>query len=647
MATLFLIVLCAGLASQWLAWQLKLPAIVILIGMGLILGPITGVIAPSDSPEAFNAMIGLGVAIILFEGGMDLKLRELRHTRSGVGRLVFVGAPLAWGLGAVAAHYVAGLSWPVAIVLAAILVVTGPTVILPLLRQARLNRDTASLFKWEGIVNDPLGVLLAVISFQYFTSGQAMTLTESLQDLGLSLLVGLVVGGGGGWLTGWLYRRGAVPMHLKAPILMVFVLVAYWLSNLVQHEAGLLSVTVMGMVIGNMSIVERQALQTFKENLTVVLLSILFIVIPAQLGPQHLAQIDWRAILFVLALLLWVRPLSVMTAMLGSPVPRETRWMLAWIAPRGIVAAATASLFGPALVEAGYPDAERLLPIVFLVIMTTVLVHGLTLGPLAKRLKLSAGEPNGLLIVGGSPFSTALAMALRRLEVEVKIADGAWTHLKEARMAGVPVHYGEVLSEETEHTLNAKNLNHLLAATENDFYNALVCKGAGRQFGHHRTFQTSAHSAADQEFKRLSIDMRGYFAFSPEANFTLLNRRIAEGWAIQYTKVSEQHRWTTMKERLDASAADWLLLGGITPKGEFRLYSQEHRFKVEPDWTAIYFAPPTARVRRANADDEAVTTPMPDSDSDSDSESGSVAAPASAPAPLPQQQPSPSEILGQ
>lgn len=604
MATLFLIVLSAGLAAQWLASLLKLPAIVILIAAGLVLGPVTGMITPSRSPEAFNAMIGLGVAIILFEGGMDLKLRELRHTGSGVYRLVALGVPLAWVLGALAAHYIAGLSWPVAIVLAAILVVTGPTVILPLLRQARLDKDAASLFKWEGIVNDPIGVLLAVISFQYFTS-QGGTLRSSLEDLGLSLLVGVVLGGGGGWLTGWLYRRGAVPVHLKAPILMVLVLLVYWASNHIMHEAGLVSVTLMGMMIGNMPLVERQALQTFKENLTVVLLSILFIVIPAQLGPQHLAQIDWRSVAFVLALLLLVRPLAVMLALAGSSVPRRIRLLLAWIAPRGIVAAATASLFGPAMVEAGYPDAERLLPIVFLVIMVTVLAHGFTLAPLARRLKLAANESNGLLIVGGSPFSVALAIALRRLDIEVLIADGTWTRLREARMAGLPVYYGEVLSEETAHALNAQTLNHLLAATDNDFYNALVCKGAGRLFGHHRAFELAAHTASEQEFKQMSIDVRGYFAFGQDANYTLLNERIAEGWAIQYTKVSEQHGWTAMKERLDAVDPSWLFLGGISPKGQFRLYSQEQRFKVEADWTAIYFAPPTTRVRRASADGEA------------------------------------------
>lgn len=603
MATLLLIVLSAGLASQWLAWRLNLPAIVILIASGLILGPITGVIAPSRSPEDFNALVGLGVAIILFEGGMDLKLGELHRTKHGVGRLVLLGPPFAWVLTAAAAHYVAGLSWAVAIVLGAILVVTGPTVILPLLRQARLNKETASLFKWEGIVNDPLGVLMAVLSFQYFTThgvAEPVSLMEALKGLCIALAVGGGIGGLGGWLTGWLYRRGAVPVHLKAPILIVLVLVAYWASNLVQHEAGLLSVTVMGMVIGNMQLVERAALQRFKENLTVVLLSILFIVIPAQLGLQHLHQIDWRSIAFVLVLLFFVRPLAIALATLGAPLRREDKLLLGWIAPRGIVAAATAGLFGPSLVAAGHPDAERLLPIVFLVIIATVLAHGLTLAPLAQRLRLASGESNGLLIVGASPFAVALARTLQRLGVDVLISDGVWEDLKEARMAGLAIYYGEILSEESEHGLDTQNLNHLLSATENDFYNALVCKAKGRQVGHHRAFQVTAHRAADQEFKRMSIDMRGYFAFSSTANYTLLHVRLAEGWAVQSTRLSESHGWNELEARLKELSPDWLLLGGITPRGAFRLYSQEQPFRPEADWTAIYFAPPTPRAPKSS-----------------------------------------------
>lgn len=590
LASLLLIVLTAGLAAQWLAWRVRLPAIVILIASGILLGPVTGVIPPSSSPKELNAMIGLGVAIILFEGGMDLKLGELRRTWAGVGGLVLLGPPIAWGLGSAAAHYVGGLSWPVAVVLGAILVVTGPTVILPLLRQARLNKTTAALLKWEGIVNDPIGVLMAVLSFQYFTSGRG-TLEGAFTELGIALAVAAVLGGAGGWLTGWLYRRGFVPVHLKAPILMVLVLVIYWASNQVQHEAGLLSVTVMGMVIGNMNLVERDSLQRFKESLTTVLVSALFIVIPAQLGWRHVTQLDWRAFAFVLVLLVLVRPLTIALATLPTRTRLADRLFLGWIAPRGIVAAATAGLFGPALVEAGYPDAERLLPIVFLVIIATVLAHGLSIGPLARRLKLASDESNGLLLVGCTPFSLALAQALRQHEIDVLVSDGSWERLQPARMAGLPVHYGEILSEESEHELEVQNLSHLLCATDNDFYNALVCKAKSRVFGHHRSFQLTAQQASAQEFKRLPIELRGYFAFSQQATYSVLQQRVDEGWAIQATRISETHGWDALRERLNALDEHWLLLGGLTPKGLFRLYSQEQRFKLEPGWTAIYFAP--------------------------------------------------------
>ncbi|HAW93787.1 TPA: sodium:proton exchanger, partial [Candidatus Azambacteria bacterium] len=212
-ATLLLIMLSAGLASQWLAWRIRIPAIVILIATGLILGPVTGVITLAMSQTELTELIGMGVAIILFEGGMDLKLGEFRRVGHGIGRLTIVAPPLAWVFGAAAAHYVAGLSWPVSWVLGAILVVTGPTVILPLLQQARLNRESSSLLKWEGIVNDPVGVLLAVLTFQYFTLAGS-DWSQVATGLGTAIAVAAVLGGAGGWLTGWLYRRGAVPANL-------------------------------------------------------------------------------------------------------------------------------------------------------------------------------------------------------------------------------------------------------------------------------------------------------------------------------------------------------------------------------------------------------------------------------------------------
>ena len=605
-ASLFLLVLAAGIASQWGSWRMGIPAIVVLIATGLILGPVTGLVEIGLPQSDIAELIGLGVSIVLFEGGMNLKLGELRKAGQGIRRLTVLGPPLAWGFGTLAAHYVAGLSWPVAVVLGAILVVTGPTVIGPLLRQARLDKEASSLLKWEGIVNDPVGVLLAVLTFQYLTLPDG-GIGRTVLALASAIGVAAVLGGLGGYATGWLFRRGAVPEHLKAPLLIVLVPVVFWASNLVQHEAGLLSVTMMGMVMGNMKLVEREALQESLENLTVLLLSVLFIVIPAQLQADQLDLLDWRMAAFLLVVLFVVRPLTVGLATLGAPMRRNDKLLLGWIAPRGIVAAATAGLFGPALEAAGYTDANKLMPLVFLVIMVTVLAHGFSIGRLARRLNLAAENDNGLLIVGASPFAVALAEVLKKLDQEVLVVDGVYAQLKAARMAGVDVYYGEILSDHAEHHLETQHLNHLLAATDNDFYNALVCKGKGRRFGHHRTFQLGTTSASEPELKRLTLQQRGYFAFDPGASFELLERLMTEGWSIGARKLSDTHNWDQFAEGRGERGEHWFLLGAVTPDGLLRIYSTEQRFKLEAGWTALYFGPPTAAGERLASTSREVT----------------------------------------
>lgn len=612
-APLFLLILAAGLASQWLSWRLRIPAIVVLIATGLALGPATGLVDIGLAKEDIAELIGLGVSIILFEGGMNLKLGELRNTKLGIRRLTVFGPPLAWGFGAVAAHYVAGLSWPVSVVLGAILTVTGPTVIGPLLRQARLDKEASALLKWEGIVNDPVGVLLAVLTFQYLTLPDG-SIGKTLLALGLAVGVAAVLGGLGGYAVGWLYRRGAVPEHLKTPLLIVLIPVIFWTSNLVQNEAGLLSVTVMGVVMGNMKLVEREALQESLENLTVLLLSVLFIVIPAQLQASQLNLLDWRMGAFVLVVLFVVRPLTVGLATLGTTMRRKDKLLLGWIAPRGIVAAATAGVFGPALEAAGYPDAVKLLPTVFLVIMVTVLAHGFSIGRLARKLNIAADNDNGLLIVGATTFTLALAAALKKIDQEVLMVDGAYERLKQARMQGLDVYYGEILSDHAEHYLEAQHLNHLLVATENDFYNALVCKAKGRIFGHHRTFQLGTSRAGGPELKRLTLQQRGYFAFDPGASFELLEQCLRDGWAIGSRKLTATHGWDAFAQGRGERGEDWFLLGAVTPDGLLRLYSKEQSFKLDAGWTALYLAPPASATSKGDDADpvdsaDVTTTP--------------------------------------
>ncbi len=589
-AALLLIILSAGLFSQWLAWRIHRPAIIFLITAGVLLGPVSGIIDPGLSQAELAELIGLGVAIILFEGGMDLKFSEFRRVGHGIGRLTILVPPLVWLFGTLAAHYIAGLSWPVAWVLGAILVVTGPTVIMPLLHQARLNKESTSLLKWEGIVNDPVGVLLAVLAFQYFTFAGSGWL-EVLTGLGSAVGVAAVLGGLGGWLTGRLYWRGWVPSHLKSPVLMVLVLVVYWSSNQIQHEAGLLAVTVMGLVIGNMKLVELGPLQHFKENLTTLLVSVLFIIIPSQLKSSHLELLDWRVVVFVLAVLLLVRPLAIGLATLGAPMRGRDKVLLAWIAPRGIVAAITAGIFGPALVAAGYQDAEALLPIVFLVIVATVLIHGLTLGPLAQKMGLAAEEENGLLIVGVSPWTQALAHTLKELNVYSVVVDGSYQRLKQLRMDGIKVYYGEILSEHADYELEDEHLSFLLCATDNHYYNALVCKAQGHRFGHHRTFQLGPQQESEQEEKRLVVQQRGYFAFEPPIDFFTLHQRLDDGWTIQTIRIRKKFDISRLQEDLGQIGDDWFLLGGVSQSGQLELYSSEQPFKSEVGWTLLFFAP--------------------------------------------------------
>ena len=587
-----MLVIVTGLLSQWLAWRIGIPAIIVLIFTGLIMGPVAGIwdlglIIDADS-DGFRHLVGLGVAVVLFEGGLVLELRELKRVGNHIGRLVILGPPLAWLFGALACHYVGGLSWPVSIVLGAILVVTGPTVIMPLLRHAKLNQDSSSLLKWEGIVNDPVAVLLAVLSYQYFQySSVDSTVLAVFADLGKAILAALLFGGLGGWLVGRWYSRGGVPEHLKAPLLLALVLLVFEISNLIQHEAGLLTVTLMGLVIGNMKLGEIGDLHHFKESITIVLVSALFIVLTASLQWSDLARLDWRTGLLILTFLLLVRPATIWLATIGAGMQRENRILVGWIAPRGIVAAATAGLFGPGLVAAGYPDAELLLPVTFGVILVTVIVHGLTAGPLARKLGLAAASEGGLLVIGASPFTIALCQKLQQMSINVKLVDGSWSRLKPARQSGIDFYYGELLSEHAKDWVSVHHLNALLCASPNHFYNALVCKALATEFGQHNVFQLPDSDAADKEHRRLLRRSRGLIAWQIEASIEQLNASLADGWRIQTTRITEAYNL----EQLERDSGDMILLGVIIESGIIRLQSPEQPLAITPGNRVLYFAP--------------------------------------------------------
>jgi NhaP-type Na+/H+ or K+/H+ antiporter len=529
-----------GMAAQWLGWRLRVPTLVLLILAGLLAGPVLGIIRPSeDLGEAFQPLVRLAVAVILFEGGLTLRWSELRQAGRGVVRLITVTMLLSWLLGVSAGHWIAGLSWPVAVVLGAIMVVTGPTVILPMLRQARLRRRPAAYLKWEGIANDPAGAVLAVVAFEYFVGAGRSSVTESLVELLLGLTAAGVLGVGAGWLVGRAFRAGAVPEYLKGPAALAVALGVYAVANLVLDEAGLVAATLMGLVLGNMGLPGMEEIRRFKAYATVLLVSTLFLLLTADLDPAIMQQLDWRSAVFLAAMVLVVRPLAVSLATIAAGMTWQERVLVAWIAPRGVVAAAVAGVFGPALAAEGYPGAEQLLPLAFALILITVVLHGLSIEWLGRRLGLGAPSRGGLLIAGASAWSKGLAVCLHAQGVPLLVADASRHRLGSLRYQGVPVYYGELVSEHAAASLELGEIETLLAATDNDAYNALVCAHYAPDLGRQAVFQLAPEESSEQ--MRPAPEARGRIAFSDALRFEDLQQRWYQGFGFQTARITPEY----------------------------------------------------------------------------------------------------------
>lgn len=585
------VILVSGILCQWLAWRLKIPAIVLLATAGLILGPVSGLVRPAvDFGPSLNAVIQLFVAVILFEGGLNLQLHELREAGRVVRRLTSVGVVVAWVLGSLAAHFVGGLGWPVALLLGAILVVTGPTVIMPLLKHANLNRRTASYLKWEGIINDPLGVMLAVIVYQYFLySGEAGDLGHALYSMAEAVVIAALIGGGGGYLLGQGFRHGWVPEYLKAPMIIAVALGVYALSHLVLHESGLLAVTVMGVVMGNMGLRSIDEMRRFKEYITIILVSFLFVILTASLEPRLLSELNWQLMAMLMVFLVVVRPLTVWISTVGIKMPWQERILVGWIAPRGVVAAASAGAFAPAMMEAGYAGAELLVPAVFLVIFATVILHGFSLGPLARRLGLRAEGSGRVLVVGASPWSVELSKVLKDLKVDVMLADTDWARLRPARQHGVPTWYGEILSERAEEALELDGVKVVLAATGNVAYNSMVCNHFASEIGRTRVYQlTDSETSDDSDRRKVSHVRRGVSVFSRKVTFGTLWNNLIRDWRFQKTRVTEEYSGDDIIMQLPDDA---IMVAVIGKEGRLDWVSKENPSLKVGD-TLLSFVPP-------------------------------------------------------
>lgn len=535
-----------GIGAQWLGWRFNLPAIVLMSIAGLLVGPVFGILQPAETfGDFYQPIIAIAVAVILFEGGLQLKFDEIRELQKGITRLVFPGGPIAWVLGALAAHYIGGLSWPTAILFAGIMVVTGPTVIIPLLRQAKLSTRPAALLKWEGIINDPVGALLAVFVYEFFhVRAEQEVLGYGPATIIGSLILGSLLCIGLGIVIGFAlakaFRAGWVPEYLKPPVLLGSVLICFEFANLLQEEGGLLSVTAMGVTMANAKMPSINQLRHFKENIAVLLVSGVFVLLTANLTPETLSRLDWRAAAFVFAMLFLVRPASVFLSTIGAGLPLKERLLVGWIAPRGIVAVAVSGLFAVEMAELGYEDAEAMVPLAFAMVFATVLLHGFTIAPLGKLLGLASKKAPGVLIVGSSPWSVALAQKIHELDIPVLVADASYRSLRPARQAGLETFYGEILSEVTEHHIEFVRFGTLLALSGNEAHNALVCTDLAPEMDRAATYQLSMRGAADDR-KAVSFSLQGKTFLAEGAHLESLLQRHYSGWTFQWTRLSDTY----------------------------------------------------------------------------------------------------------
>jgi NhaP-type Na+/H+ or K+/H+ antiporter len=540
-----------GIAAEWLAWRIRLPSILVLLLFGFLAGPLSGFLNPD---EVLGGMlfpvVSISVAVILFEGGASLRLQDLRRIGGTVRNLVTLGALLSWLLGAAAAYIILDAGVAAALLLGAILVVTGPTVIIPLLRHVRPIHQVGTALKWEGILIDPIGAVLAVLVFEAVITGEFEAAT-AVAALGLvkTVAVGTVAAAIGVGVLVLFIDRQWVPDFLQSPLALMIVVTAFAASNVAQPESGLLTATLMGVAVANQKRVDVKHIIEFKENLRVLMISSLFIILAARLSIDDLGQIGVREIGFLAALILIVRPLAVAISTAGSEFKWRERILMSWIAPRGIVAAAVASIFALELAEAGYAGADRLVSITFLVIIGTVTIYGLTAAPVARLLGVAQPDPQGVLIVGAHPWARAVAAELRDEGVAVRLADTNYSNIAQARMEGLPVYYGSALTEVALDSIELGGIGRLLAMTSNDEVNSLTALHFSGVFGSGSVYQLPSEQVAKSSDKVVPRHLRGQFLFDATATYWALTARFDAGADVKTTNLTETFDYQTFKQR--------------------------------------------------------------------------------------------------
>ena len=576
----------AALACQWGAWKARLPAILFLLIAGLMLGPGLGWINPDEIfGDLLFPLVSLAVAVILFEGSLTLNFQELGSTSKVVRRMITVAAPVTWLIVAITAHVLFDLSWPLSILFGALMVVTGPTVVTPLLRTVRPSEKVANILRWEGIIIDPIGALLVVVVYEFIvTQSAGAAFSQSLLLFLEIIVVGLAVGAAAGFALGKILVRRRLPEYLQNLATLSILFMVFTFCNHLAHESGLLGVTVMGMWLGNMRGVHIHNILNFKENLTILFISGLFIILAARLPMAQLIGIFTLSYLLLLLVIQFVaRPISVALATLGSEIKIRERVLLGWIAPRGIVAAAVSALFALRLDESGVAGAELLVPLTFAVILGTVVFQSATSRPLAKLMGIVEPDPRGVLIQGANQVARRIGEALQQQDLPVLVCDSNWDNIRLARMAGLKTFYGNPVSEFATQRLELTGIGNLIALSPLRELNVIAGMHFRSEFGDTHIFSIRTNADSNKAEKhQVASTLKGAPLFSEDLTYAKLASLIGSGAEIRATRLTDEFTMDDFRRQGGSQ-----LLFAITDKGKLKPFIAGQSLEPGKGWVLL------------------------------------------------------------
>jgi NhaP-type Na+/H+ or K+/H+ antiporter len=629
-ALALLLIAVLGVGAQFLAWRVGLPSILLLLAFGFAVGPGAALTLgqPILDPDPLFGdllfpLVGLCVGLILYEGGLTLRAREIKGVSRVVFMLVSVGALVTWGIAALGAYFLLDLSLELSLLLGAILIVTGPTVVGPLLQHIRPSGQSGPVLRWEGIVIDPIGAVAAVLVLETLLAGNP---AEAPVEVILALVRTVVVGGGLGLLSAGVLvvflDRYWIPEQLQNPVSLMLAVASYTVSNMLQAESGLLATTVMGVALANQRRVDVRHILEFKENLRTLIIASLFIVLGARITPDDLRMVDWsRAAGFLAVLVLIARPVSVWISTIGAGLSLKERLFMSWMAPRGIVAASVSSVFALSLAEAR-PESQAtiLVPLTFSVIVGTVCVYGLTASFVARALGVSDQDPQGLLVIGASPVARSISAVLKRHGVTVHLVDTNRGNVTAARMANLGVSYGNVLEDLFFEELDLRGVGRVIAMTPNDEVNTLALQRFEHRLGKANLYRlparpekkekaktktapaetTPAKSApartgpapspsVDADPGRSATVTTGRRLFNSSIDLSLLEKRLASGWVIKATSISAEF---TMQEYHTLYGDEAVPMFAISGEGDVQIAVAGKAMTAEPGSKVIALVNP-------------------------------------------------------